>query len=113
MGETLNLLFCYRQDGSYELQVKENWSGRTVSGSFVPPYAPKQLNGLHRRLSSLETTTENLREIGHRLFLALCGSQTPGTSRRELYERSVQAVLRGSPYSHQQPLFAEEAVACS
>src|SRR5260370_38146814 len=35
-----------------------------------------------------------LGEIGHRLFLALCGSETPGANRRESSEQSVQAMLR-------------------
>lgn len=95
MGETLNLLFRSREDGTYELQVKENWSGRTVSGSFVPPYTHKQLNTLLKKLNNLESSYQDLHEIGHRLFLALCGSETPGTSRREDTEQSVQAMLRG------------------
>lgn len=94
MGETLNLLFRGREDGTYELKVRESWSGRTVIGSFVPPYTTKQLNGLHKQLSNQESNDADLREIGHRLFLALCGSDTPGTSRRELSEQSVQAMLR-------------------
>jgi tetratricopeptide (TPR) repeat protein len=93
-GETLNLLFRSRADGTFELQVKESWSGRTVSGSFVPPYTSKQLNALQKKLNTLESRDDDLREIGHRLFLALCGSETPGTSRREVSEQSVQSVLR-------------------
>src|SRR5712691_6243864 len=95
MGETLNLLFRSRNNGTFELQVRESWSGRTVSGSFVPPYTTRQLNTLQKKLNSLEGSDQQLRDIGHRLFLALCGSDTPGTSRRELSEQSVQAVLRG------------------
>jgi tetratricopeptide (TPR) repeat protein len=94
MGETLNLLFRSRDDGTFELQVKENWSGHTVRGSFVPPYTNKQLNALLKRLNNLDSSYQELREIGQRLFLALCGSETPGTSRREASEQSVQAVLR-------------------
>lgn len=94
MGETLNLLFRSREDGTFELQVKENWSGRIVSGSFVPPYSSRQLNALQRKLNKLDSSNHDLREIGQRLFLALCGSDTPGTSRRELSEQSVQAMLR-------------------
>ncbi len=94
MGETLNLLFRSREDGTFELQVKENWSGRTVSGSFVPPYTSRQLNALQKKLNKLDSSNQELREIGQRLFLALCGSETPGTSRRELSEQSVQAMLR-------------------
>src|SRR5947209_5932200 len=94
MGETLNLLFRSRDDGTFELQVKESWSGRTVSGSFVPPYTTRQLNALQRKLNGLEESDQHLRDIGQRLFFALCGSETPGTSRRELSEQSVQAMLR-------------------
>ncbi len=94
MGETLNLLFQSRGDGTFELQVKENWSGRTVSGSFVPPYTSRQLNALQKKLNMLDGNDSDLRQIGQRLFLALCGSEIPGTSRRELSEQSVQAMLR-------------------
>lgn len=94
MGETLNLLFRRREDDSVELQVRENWSGRTVTGSFVPPYTSKRLKTLQRRLNNVERSIEELREVGEHLFLALCGSETSGTSRRELSEQSVQAVLR-------------------
>ncbi len=94
MGETLHLLFRRRENGAFELQVRENWSGRTVSGSFVPPYTGRQLNALQKRLNKLNSSTNDLRDIGYRLFLALCGSETPGTSRRELSEQSVQAMLR-------------------
>lgn len=94
MGETLNLLFRCRENGTYELQVKENWSGRTVCGSFVPPYTSKQLNAVLKKLNNLDSDYQELREIGQRLFLALCGSEMPGTNRRESSEQSVQAVLR-------------------
>ena len=67
MGETLNLLFRSRADGTYELQVKENWSGRTVTGSFVPPFENSQLNKLHKKLNKLNSSTNDLREIGQRL----------------------------------------------
>ncbi len=94
MGETLNLLFRSREDGTFELQVKESWSGRVVHGSFAPPYKTRQLNALIKKLNFLESDEQALREIGQRLFLALCGSETPGASRRESSEQSVQAVLR-------------------
>ncbi len=94
MGETLNLLFRSRDDGTFELQVRENWSGRTVSGSFVPPYTSKQLKALQKKLNTFNSGSNDLRDIGYRLFLALCGSETPGTSRRDLSEQSVQAMLR-------------------
>src|SRR5713101_4731998 len=95
MGETLNLLFQSREKNTFELQVKESWSGRTVSGNFVPPYTTRQLNALLKRLNNMECSEHEQREIGQRVFLALCGSETPGTSRRESSEQSVQAMLRG------------------
>ncbi len=94
MGETLHLLFRRRENGAFELQVRENWSGRAVSGSFVPPYTGRQLNALQKKLNKFDNSINDLRDIGYRLFLALCGSETPGTSRRELSEQSVQAMLR-------------------
>ncbi len=94
MGETLHLLFRSPENGVFELQVKENWSGHTVRGSFVPPYTTRQLNAQQKKLNALNSSDHDLREIGYRLFLALCGSETPGTSRRELSEQSVQAMLR-------------------
>src|SRR5712692_2354595 len=94
MGETLNLLFKRRDDDSVELQVRESWSGRVVSGSFVPLYTNKQLKALQKRLNNVERSMEELREVGHRLFLALCGSETPGANRWDHAEQSVQAILR-------------------
>ncbi|MGH2480569.1 MAG: CHAT domain-containing protein, partial [Ktedonobacteraceae bacterium] len=76
------------------LQVRGSWSGRFVSGSFVPPYTTRQLNTLLKRLNSLESDQRELREIGYRLFLGLCGVETAETSRREAGEQSVQAALR-------------------
>src|SRR6185437_4295352 len=92
--ETLNLLFQKRADGTFELQVRGSWSGRFVSGSFVPPYTSRQLNGLLKRLNNLESEPRELREVGHRLFQAVCGSETPGESWHENSEQSVQAMLR-------------------
>ncbi len=95
MGETLNLLFRGRENGQFELRVKESWSGRTVSGNFVPPYTSKQLTALQKKLDNLDTNGRvQLREIGHQLFLALCGSETPAANRPGSSEQSVQAVLR-------------------
>jgi tetratricopeptide (TPR) repeat protein len=95
MGETLSLLFRRRDDGSFELQLKEGWSGRGVTGSFVPPYNGRQIKALQKKLNNLDSSTDELRKIGQRLFLALCGSEKPGASRPESSEQSVQAVLRG------------------
>ena len=93
MGETLHLLFHSREDGTFELRVKESWSGRTVCGTFVPPYNTKQLNTLHKRLNNA-VDEDVLRDIGQRLFLALCGSVIPGATRSDSSEQSTQAVLR-------------------
>lgn len=95
MGETLNLLFRGREDGTFELQVKESWSQRVVSGSFIPPYNNRQLNALLKKLNTFEGDEEELRDIGQHLFLALCVSETPGASRRESPEQTIKAVLRG------------------
>lgn len=94
MGETLNLLFRKRDDGTYELQVRENWSGHMAKGSFVPPYSTSQLNTLHKKLNALESGEQRLRGVGQRLFQALCGSETAGTLHNEHSEQSVQAMLR-------------------
>ena len=94
MAETLNLLFQKRADETFELQVRGSWSGRSVSGNFVPPFTSRQLNTLLKRLNNLESDQRELREVGHRLFLAVCGSETPGESRHENSEQSVQAMLR-------------------
>lgn len=94
MAETLNLLFQKREDNAFELQMRGSWSGRLVSGNFVPPYTFRQLNALLKRLNNLENDPRELRDIGHRLFLALCGSQTSEAGRRETSEQSVQAMLR-------------------
>jgi len=94
MGETLNLQFRTREDGTFELQVKESWSGHIVKGDFIPPYNARQLNALLKKLNTLESDDRELREIGQRLFLALCGTPSPGASLRDSAEHSVQAMLR-------------------
>src|SRR5579864_5744112 len=97
MSETLNLLFHSREDGTFELQVREGWSGRIVSSSFVPPYTARQLNALRKKLNNVERSEEELRSVGQRLFSALCcpGSETTSATRRDSSEQSVQALLRG------------------
>jgi tetratricopeptide (TPR) repeat protein len=94
MGETLHLLFKQRDDNTYELQVRENWSGHVARGSFVPLYSTKQLNALHKKLNSLESSEQKLKAVGQHLFQALCGSETMATLRNEFAEQSVQAMLR-------------------
>jgi tetratricopeptide (TPR) repeat protein len=94
MGETLSLLFRHREDGTFELELKEGWSGRTVIGRFLPPYTPRQMNALQKKLNGLDSSDNELREVGLRLFRALCGSETPTLDRPEPAEQSVQTVLR-------------------
>src|SRR5579863_3329625 len=96
MGETINLLFRNRENGTYEVQIKENTSGRIVTGNFVPPYTGRQLTALQKKLNTLDSGYQELREIGYRLFRALCDVEENGksTSQRETSEPSVRAVLR-------------------
>jgi tetratricopeptide (TPR) repeat protein len=94
MGETLNLLFRRRENGTVELMVKESWSGRVVSDSYIPPYQARQLNALLKKLNTFESDDHELREIGRHLYLSLCGPATAGTGRSESSEQSIRAVLR-------------------
>ena len=94
MGETLNLLFCRCEDGSFELQAKESRSGRVVSGSFVPPFPSRQLNNLLKKLNSFGIDDRELREVGQHLYQSLLGSATHGADRRESSDQSIRAVLR-------------------
>lgn len=95
MGETLHLLFREREDAMFELQVRESWSAHTVRGTFVPPFTSKQLTTLQKKLNTLEASERELRDIGYRLFLALCGTENAQEGRLEAAQQSVQAVLRG------------------
>ncbi len=94
MGETVNLLFHSREDGTYELRVKESWSGRTVSGSFVPPYTGRQFNALQKKLNDLDSSDAMLCEVGQRLFASLCCVGVADINRGDT-EKPVQMVLRG------------------
>jgi len=94
MGETLNLLFYRAEDGSFELQAKASRSGRVISGSFVPPYQPRQLNNLLKKLNTFESDDRELRDIGQHLYQSLFGPVTYTTDRRESSEQSIKAVLR-------------------
>lgn len=98
MGETINLVFRSRENDTYEVQIKENTSGRTVTGNFVPPYTGRQLTALQKKLNTLDSGYQELREIGYRLFQALCGVEGNGksTSQRETSEPSVRTVLRNT-----------------
>jgi tetratricopeptide (TPR) repeat protein len=92
MGETLSLLFRACEDGTYKVQVKESWSGRIVEGYFIPPYTNKQVNALQKRLNTFESSDNELRNIGFRLFSAVCGTDA---QQLPLNVSSVQAVLQG------------------
>ena len=92
MGETLHLLFHSCPDGSYELRIKESWSGRTACANFVPPYTSKQLNTLQKKLNLLTSSDRELRVIGQRLFLALCGTDAQAQQQSNPTQ-PVQAVL--------------------
>src|SRR5215831_3485794 len=94
MGETLNLLFRKCDDGSFELQAKESRSGRVIRGSFDPPFQPRQLNALLRKLNTFESDDRELREIGQRLYYSLFDSAPSSPDRREASEQSIRAVLR-------------------
>jgi len=94
MGETLTLLFRKRREAVYEVQVRESWSGRTVIGSFTPPYSSKQIDALQKKLNSLKSDDQQLRVIGQRLFSALCGTENTDSGHHEVSEQSVQSVLR-------------------
>lgn len=97
MGETLNLLFRRRENGTCELQAQESWSGHTIAGDFVPPYTTKQLNLLLKKLNDQDLDDQELCDIGLRLFSALCGSDGTKTNRTaSSEERSVCSVLRGT-----------------
>jgi len=99
MIETLNLRFHRREDGTIELGVRDSWSGRTVHGTFNPPFTERQFSALQKKLKALEVSDQELREVGHRLFLALCGNGHTAAatepSAHNSTEQAVQAVLHG------------------
>src|SRR5690348_13943470 len=124
-GETLNFVFRSRGDGTFELEVREHWSGHSVKGNFIPPYTTRQLNPVLKRLNTLDRDDEELQEVGYRLFSALCGTLSGGqvnetvqglpiepidaesrrasaaagsqlkVSRREYSKQSIRSLLRG------------------
>ncbi|WP_376793806.1 tetratricopeptide repeat protein [Thermogemmatispora sp.] len=81
MGETLNILFRLRAEGGFAVEVRDSWSGKSVSGDFVPPFTPRSLTTLLKRLDRQEIDGQGQRAIGERLFAALCGKQ-PGAIAR-------------------------------
>jgi hypothetical protein len=95
MGETLSLLFRACEDGSYEVQLKESWSGHTVCGKFVPPYTPKQVSVLQKKLNTLQSSDAELCDVGYLLFCAICATDP---AKRQLVTpeaTSVQTVFQG------------------
>ncbi len=94
MGETVNLSFHACSDNSYEVQVRESWSGYTTSGKFVPPYTAKRVDALQKKLENAENSDQGLRDIGYRLFTALCGLDSSASMSKEAPKQSVQAVLQ-------------------
>ncbi len=98
MGETLNILFQKRTDGSVELQARDSWSGQTVTDDFYAPYSSRQLNSLLKKLNNLESDNFELQEIGKRLFQSLCGGKTANGGKacpvRNLLASVISRILR-------------------
>jgi tetratricopeptide (TPR) repeat protein len=95
MGETLSLLFRVCENDAYEVQLKESWSGHTVCGKFVPPYTPKQVSTLQKKLNTLQSSDAELRDVGYLLFRAICALE-PGKNQLVTPEAtSVQTVFQG------------------
>ncbi|HTI14834.1 MAG TPA: tetratricopeptide repeat protein [Dictyobacter sp.] len=96
MGETLNVVIQARENGSYEIEVRESWSGYAVRDIFIPPYTSRQITVLQKRLNTLDSSDGELQRIGYRLFSALCGSTNATASDQPVaQDRSVQGVLQG------------------
>lgn len=95
LGETLNFVFRRGGEGTFELEVRENWSGHSVKSNFIPPYNTRRLNGVLKRLNTLERDDHELRDVGYHLFVALCGPEAPQVNRRESPGQSVRSILRG------------------
>ena len=95
MGETVSIRIHRREDSSYEVEIKENWSRRTVRGPFFPPYTARQITALQKKLDSLDSRDQQLRDIGCHLFSALCGAQRIGETTCDVpVIRSVQSLLQ-------------------
>lgn len=93
MGETLNILFHANEDNTYEIRIKESWSGHTVRGNFIPPYTSRQLNALQKKLSKLDSHDHELRALGCHLFSALCGADTTVASDKKPADPALQGML--------------------
>ncbi len=94
MGEALNLSFHACDDNTYEVRAWGSWSGHTTSGKFIPPYTAKKMNLLQKRLEKMESSDQELRNIGYRLYMALCGVNASTPLSKEPSEQSVQYVLQ-------------------
>ncbi|GCE46529.1 NB-ARC domain-containing protein [Thermosporothrix hazakensis] len=94
MGETLNLLFRARGANAIELEVRDSWSGRVVRGNFVPPFTPRQLSNVQKRLNKLECSDQELRDIGQRLYRALCGDGAAEAADRAVGEMLRSVIVR-------------------
>lgn len=94
MGETVNISFYARSDNSYEVQIRDSWSGYTTSGRFVPPYTPRQVNALQKKLENAESSDQKLKDIGQHLFAALCGLGPSTPINKKVSRESVQGVLQ-------------------
>ncbi len=95
MGETLSLQFRACDGGLYEVQLKESWSGHTVCGKFVPPYTPRQVSTLQKKLNTLQSSDAELRDIGYRLFRAICDVGPVESPIISSEITSVQTVFQG------------------
>ncbi|WP_161981869.1 CHAT domain-containing tetratricopeptide repeat protein [Dictyobacter alpinus] len=76
------------------MQIKESWSGHTVSGGFVPPYTSKQVNAVQKKLNTLESSDVELRDIGYRLFCAISGLEATQAKTSKPAESPAQSVLK-------------------
>ncbi len=56
---------------------KKAGPGIPFEATSFPPYSSKQLRALLKRLNTQEISEHELIEVGHRLFLALCGASAP------------------------------------
>jgi tetratricopeptide (TPR) repeat protein len=94
MGETINISFHALNDNSYEVRIRDSWSGDITSGKFVPPYTTRQVDALQKKLENAESSGQKLKEIGQRLFAALCGLDPSAPPEKKDSKQSVQTVLQ-------------------
>ncbi|MBA2681269.1 MAG: CHAT domain-containing protein, partial [Ktedonobacteraceae bacterium] len=94
MRETVTISFHAPDDNSYEVQIRDSWSGYTTSGRFVPPYTTRQVNAQQKKLEHTENNDQKLKDIGQHLFAALCGLDPSASLNKNVSKQSVQAVLQ-------------------